>query len=66
MKVGKLPFYELQKAVEKALIHDLMDNVRDWLAVLMDNYKVNTEHTDPLLQYHHFDPLVHQNTYILR
>ena len=40
MKVGKMPYGAQSDAVEKAIVLDIMDTVRDWLAVLMDNYKV--------------------------
>ena len=41
MKVGKLSFGLQSGDVILALTNDIMDTVRDWLAVLMDNYKVN-------------------------
>ena len=40
MKVGSLGYGLQSDDVEKALILDVMDTVRDWLAILMDNYKV--------------------------
>ena len=40
MKVGKMPYGLQSETVEKALIEDIMDTVKDWLAVLMENYKV--------------------------
>ena len=40
MKVGKMPYGAQSDAVEKAIVLDIMDTVRDWLAVLMENYKV--------------------------
>ena len=40
MKVGEIPYGAQSGTVEKAIINDIMDTVRDWLAVLMDNYKV--------------------------
>ena len=40
MKVGKMPYGAQSETVEKAIVLDIMDTVRDWLAVLMDNYKV--------------------------
>ena len=40
MKVGKLDYGLQSEDVELALVNDIMDTVRDWLAVLMDNYKV--------------------------
>lgn len=40
MKVGKMPYGAQSDEVEKAIVLDIMDTVRDWLAVLMDNYKV--------------------------
>lgn len=41
MKVGAMPYGAQSDAVEKAIVLDIMDTVRDWLAVLMDNYKVS-------------------------
>jgi len=40
MNVGKMSYGLQSEAVEKALIEDIMDTVKDWLAVLMNNYKV--------------------------
>lgn len=40
MKVGKLSYGSQSEAVEQAIVLDIMDTVRDWLAVLMENYKV--------------------------
>lgn len=40
MKVGKLPYGAQSESVEKAIVLDIMDTVKDWLAVLMENYKV--------------------------
>lgn len=42
MKVGKLSYGLQSEAVEQAIVLDIMDTVRDWLAVLMENYKVHT------------------------
>ena len=42
MKVGKISYGLQSEAVEMALINDIMDTVRDWLSVLMDNYKVSS------------------------
>ena len=40
MKVGNLSYGLQSEAVEKALILDIMNTVRDWLSTLMDHYKV--------------------------
>lgn len=40
MKVGKITYQRQNDDVYLALVPDIMDTVRDWLAVLMDNYKV--------------------------
>lgn len=40
MKVGNLSYGLQSEAVEKTLILDVMDTVKDWLVVLMENYKV--------------------------
>jgi hypothetical protein len=40
MKVGKMPYGAQSEAVEKAIVLDIMDTIRDWLSILMDNYKV--------------------------
>ncbi len=45
MKVGKLPYGMEAEMVEEAILLDIMDTVRDWLAVLMENYKVQLECT---------------------
>lgn len=40
MKVGKLSYGQQSETVEQAIISDIMDTIRDWLTVLMENYKV--------------------------
>ena len=40
MKVGSIGYGLQSDDVEKTLILDVMDTVRDWLSILMDNYKV--------------------------
>lgn len=40
MKVGSVPYGAQSSDVEKAIVLDIMDTVRNWLAVLMENYKV--------------------------
>ena len=40
MKVGQMPYGLQSEEVEQAIVLDIMDTVRDWLAVLMENYKV--------------------------
>lgn len=42
MKVGKLPYGATADKVEQAIVLDIMDTVRDWLATLMDNYRVSS------------------------
>lgn len=41
MKVGKIPYGVEADTVEKAIMLDIMDTVKDWLAVLMDKYRVS-------------------------
>ena len=41
MKVGEMPYGAQSTDVEKAIVLDIMDTVRDWLAVLMENYRVS-------------------------
>ena len=43
MKVGNLSYGFQSDMVEESLIMDVMDSVRDWLSVLMDNYKVSLQ-----------------------
>lgn len=42
MHVGNLSYGSQSVQVEEAIINDVMDSVRDWLSVLMDNYRVRT------------------------
>ena len=44
--VGNLTYND-GSAVEKHLLKDVMDTVKPWIAVLMDNYKVRLAHVKP-------------------
>ena len=44
--VGNLTYND-GSAVEKHLLKDVMDTVKPWVAVLMNNYKVRLAHVKP-------------------
>jgi len=44
--VGNLTYND-GSTVEKYLLKDVMDTVKPWVAVLMDNYKVRLAHVKP-------------------